>query len=346
MVSASIAFDQIMSFKGSFADHILAEKAHVLSISFLIDSLKKHRGGVGGNIAWSLGLLGEPSALVGSVGEDFAEYRATLEEVGVETGGVVVVPEEYTASGFMSADMHGNQIASFYPGAMSASRDIDISDAANAAEYVIVGAHDPEGMMRHVREVAASRARLLFDPSQQIPILTGEQLAEGIDLADIVVANDYEYSMIGKKAGLALDDIERRVDMLVITYGENGSEVRAGGDRVHIPVAPLTAWSIRPARRCLPRRLDQGPADGSRARRRRADRGAGGDLPDRALRNPGAAVYPSGVHRPLRGVVPRLRGPAQPGGLHRHRSGEGARTVDRRDFHAIATPDVAPPAVA
>jgi len=105
---------------------------------------------------------------------------------------------------------------------------------------VIVGAHDPEGMMRHVREVAASRARLLFDPSQQIPILTGEQLAEGIDLADIVVANDYEYSMIGKKAGLALDDIERRVDMLVITYGENGSEVRAGGDRVHIPVAPLT----------------------------------------------------------------------------------------------------------
>jgi adenosine kinase len=93
--------------------------------------------------------------------------------------------------------------------------------------------------MRHVREVAASRARLIFDPSQQIPILTGEQLAEGIDLADIVVANDYEFSMIGRKADLSLDDIERRVDMLVITYGENGSEIRAGGERVHIPVAPL-----------------------------------------------------------------------------------------------------------
>lgn len=239
MVSASIAFDQIMSFNGSFTDHILAEKAHVLSVSFLIDSLKKHRGGVGGNIAWSLGLLGEPSMLVGSVGEDFSEYRTTLESVGVDTSGVVVVPDDYTASGFLNADMHGNQIVSFYPGAMSASRDIDISEAANAAEYAIVGAHDPEGMMRHVREVAASPARLIFDPSQQIPILTGEQLAEGIDLADVVVANDYEFSMIGRKAELSLDDIERRVDMLVVTYGENGSEIRTGGERVHIPVAPL-----------------------------------------------------------------------------------------------------------
>lgn len=239
VVSASIAFDQIMSFNGSFTDHILAEKAHVLSVSFLIDSLKKHRGGVGGNIAWSLGLLCEPSALVGSVGEDFAEYRTTLEGVGVDTSGVIVVPGDYTASGFLNADMHGNQIVSFYPGAMSKSRDIDITEAANDAEYALVGAHDPEGMMRHVREVAASRARLIFDPSQQIPILTGEQLAEGVDLADIVVANDYEYSMIGRKTDLSLDDIGRRVDMLVITYGENGSEIRTGGERVQIPVAPL-----------------------------------------------------------------------------------------------------------
>jgi adenosine kinase len=239
VVSASIAFDQIMSFNGSFTDHILAEKAHVLSVSFLIDSLKKHRGGVGGNIAWSLGLLGEPVALIGSVGEDFADYRATLERVGVDTSGVIEVPGDYTASGFLNADLHGNQIVSFYPGAMSKSRDIDISEVANAAEYALVGAHDPEGMMRHVREVAASRARLIFDPSQQIPILTGEQLAEGVDLADVVVANDYEFSMIGRKTDLSLDEIERRVDMLVITYGENGSEIRAGGERVHIPVAPL-----------------------------------------------------------------------------------------------------------
>ena len=238
MVSASIAFDQIMSFNGSFKDHILAEKAHVLSVSFLIDSLKKHRGGVGGNIAYSLGILGEPSALVGSVGEDFSEYRQVLEDVGVNTESVVEVVGDYTASGFMNADLHGNQIVSFYPGAMWKSREIDVTPICNAAEYGIVGAHDPEGMMRHVRQVAASSAKLVFDPSQQIPILSGENLAEGVELADVMVANDYEYSMIERKTGLSIDDVQRRVELTVITYGDKGSEIRFEGERVQIPIAP------------------------------------------------------------------------------------------------------------
>src|SRR5699024_2686098 len=157
-----------------------------------------------------LGLLGERSLLVGAVGEDFEEYRSLLEGVGVDTSGVVEVPEEYTASGFLNADMHGNQIVSFYPGAMSKSREIDVTDAANRADYALVGAHDPEGMMLHVRQIAASKAKLIFDPSQQIPILTGENLAEGVELADIMVANDYEYSMIERKSGLSLEDIQRR----------------------------------------------------------------------------------------------------------------------------------------
>lgn len=237
-MSASIAFDHIMSFNGSFKDHILAEKAHVLSVSFLIDSLKRHRGGVGGNIAYSLGLLGEPSALVGSVGEDFADYRAVLDSLGVDTSGVVVVDSEYTAQGFLSADLHGNQIVSFYPGAMWKSREIDVTDVADAAAYGLVGAHDPEGMMRHVRQIADSGAKLVFDPSQQIPILTGENLTEGIEAADVMIANDYEFSMIERKTGLSLDDMHRRVELLVITYGEEGSEIRAGNDTVRIPVVP------------------------------------------------------------------------------------------------------------
>jgi adenosine kinase len=230
-----------MSFNGSFKDHILAEKAHVLSVSFLIDSLKKHRGGVGGNISYSLGLLGEPSALIGSVGEDFADYRAVLERLGVDTSGVVEVPGEYTASGFMNADLHGNQIVSFYPGAMSRSREIDVTEVANSVRYALVGAHDPEGMMLHVRQIAGSRAKLVFDPSQQIPILTGENLTEGIEAADVMVANDYEYSMIERKTGLSLEDIERRVELMVITYGAQGSELRLGGDRARIPISPAQA---------------------------------------------------------------------------------------------------------
>ncbi len=237
-MSASIAFDHIMSFNGSFKDHILADKAHVLSVSFLIDSLKKHRGGVGGNIAYSLGLLGEPVALVGSVGEDFGEYRSVLDHYSVDTSGVVEVEDELTATGFLSADLHGNQIVSFYPGAMWKSREIDLTDAANRAVYGIVGAGDPDGMMLHTRQIASSSAKLVFDPSQQIPVLTSDQLTEGIEAADIMFANDYEYSMIERKTGLSIEDIRQRVELTVVTYGEQGSEIRHGDERVRIPIAP------------------------------------------------------------------------------------------------------------
>ena len=227
-----------MSFSGSFKDHILAEKAHVLSVSFLVDSLKKQRGGVGGNIAYSLGLLGKPSALVGTVGEDFADYREAIAAVGVDTSGVIEIEGELTASGFLNADLHGNQIVAFYPGAMSQSREINITPYAANAEWGVVGAGDPEAMMRHSREIADTECKLVFDPSQQIPILTGEQLAEGIERSDMVVANDYEYAMIERKTGLTVDDIGRQTEILVITYGEQGSEIRQGGERFAIPIAP------------------------------------------------------------------------------------------------------------
>ncbi|CAN5314615.1 MAG: carbohydrate kinase family protein [Chloroflexia bacterium] len=240
VISASIAFDHIMSFSGSFRDHILADKAHVLSVSFLLDSFKKQRGGVGGNIAYSLGLLGEPSALVGTVGEDFADYRAALTSLGVDTSGVIEVEGELTASAFMNADLHGNQIASFYPGAMSASREIDISPYIKDASWGIVSAGDPEAMIRHSREIAGSQCKLVFDPSQQIVILTGEQLAHGIELSDLVVGNDYEYGMMERKTGLGLGDIEQRADIMVVTFGDQGSEIRSAGERVMIPIAPAT----------------------------------------------------------------------------------------------------------
>lgn len=239
VVSASIAHDYVMSFSGSFKDHILAEKAHVLSVSFLIDSLKKQRGGVGGNIAFSLGMLGEPVSLVGTVGVDFFEYRDAMNSLGlVDTTGVVEIEGEFTASAFMNADLHGNQIAAFYPGAMSHSREIDITPFAAGTEYGVVSAGDPQAMMFHARQIAATGSKLVFDPSQQIVILSGDDLAEGVELASVAVGNDYEFGMLEKKSGLTIDDIEKKCDVTVITYGERGSEIRAGGDRVTIPVAP------------------------------------------------------------------------------------------------------------
>ena len=236
VVSASIAFDHIQQFGGSFKDHILADKAHVISVSFLLDSLKHQRGGVGGNMAYNLALLGVPVALVGAVGSDFGPYREALEDIGVDLTLVTEVDDDLTASAYMNADMAGNQIASFYPGPGALTRDMDLTEIAGRADYGIVSAGDPVAMMLHSEQIAKS-GKLVFDPAQQIVILDGEQLSRGIDLAEIVVGNDYEMGMIERKTGMSVADISSKVPMTVVTYGDRGSEIFTGGESVRIPTA-------------------------------------------------------------------------------------------------------------
>lgn len=237
IVSASIAYDHVMSFNGSFRDHILADKAHTLSVSFLLDSLKHQRGGVAGNMAYSMAMLGVPVALVGAVGSDFGPYRAVLEKLGVDLSLVPVIEEDLTSTAYMNADMVGNQIASFYPGAGSHSKDINVSELAGRTRYGIISAGDPVAMIEHAVQIADSGSRLVFDPAQQIVILSGDDLVKGIDLAEIVIGSDYEYGMIERKTGLTVDDIARKVPMTIVTYGERGSEIRTGGESVPIPIA-------------------------------------------------------------------------------------------------------------
>lgn len=237
VVSASIAFDYVMSFNGSFKDHILADKAHVLSVSFLLDSLKQQRGGIGGNMAYSLALLNVPCALVGAVGPDFGSYGDVLEEIGVDLSLVTTIPGDFTSTSFMNADLAGNQIAAFYPGAGNHSSRIDVTDLSRTAEWGIISAAAPDAMIKHAEEIVASGSRLVFDPAQQIVILDGDKLSRGIDIAEVVIGNDYEYGMIERKTGLTIDDIARKVPLAVITYGDRGSEFRAGGEVVSIPIA-------------------------------------------------------------------------------------------------------------
>ncbi|MGC4106494.1 MAG: carbohydrate kinase family protein [Thermomicrobiales bacterium] len=237
IVSASIVYDHVMSFNGSFADHILADKAHVLSVSFLVDSLKHLRGGVAGNMAYSMGLLGVPVALVGAVGPDFGPYRAVLEGLGIDLSHVPVIEGELTSTAYVNADLAGNQIAAFYPGAGGFSKDIDIRDISSGAKYGIISAGDPVAMMDHAAQIAESGAKLIFDPAQQIVILSGEDLSRGLDLASIAIGNDYEFGMIERKTGLTVDDISAKVPMTVVTYGDRGSEIRFNGESVTIPVA-------------------------------------------------------------------------------------------------------------
>lgn len=236
VVSASIAYDHIMHFDGSFKDHILEDKAHVISVSFLLGSLKQQRGGVAGNMGYNMALLGVPVALVGAVGGDFGPYRTVLEELGVDLSHVVQRDEDFTATAYMNADNHGNQIASFYPGPAAASQDVDVTTVSSSARYGIVSAGDPVAMVRHAEQIA-SASKLVWDPAFQIVILSGEQLARGLELAEIAMGNDYEFGMTERKTGLSVDDISRTTPLTVVTYGEQGSEIRANGEAYRIPVA-------------------------------------------------------------------------------------------------------------
>ena len=238
IVSASIAYDLIMTFPGSFQDYILEDKAHVLSISFLFDSLVRKRGGIGGNVAWSLALLGERPLLVGAGGADFAEYRAAVEAVGVDTSLVLDVPDLLTGSSFMMSDRTGNQIAGFYPGASDRAAEIDLAPVAAGASLGIVSATAIDVMNQHARQIAASGAKLVFDPAQQVIAMPGEDIAAGVDLAWMVVGSDYEHGIVTDKTGLTPETMAERVPVVVVTLGANGSRILADGEVHEIPVAP------------------------------------------------------------------------------------------------------------
>jgi adenosine kinase len=237
VISASIAFDYIMSFGGSFADHIIPDKTHVISVSFLVDTLRKQRGGCGGNVAYSLALLGTSSSLVGAVGHDFAQYREAMERLGIDLSAVIQDSNQATATAFMMADRKDNQINSFYPGPSDRAIEIDLTELGNKATFGLVGPTGPTVMCAHAAQLGAAGCRMIYDPAFQIIILSAEELIAGIDAAWALIGNDYEYAMIERKTGLSIDMLESRVELLVVTYGDQGSELRQGGRRVRVPAA-------------------------------------------------------------------------------------------------------------
>lgn len=237
VVSASIAYDYIMHFDGSFADHIHHDKVHTLSVSFLLDSFKRQHGGVGGNMVYNMAMLGVPTALVGTAGQDFGPYHAKLERMGVDLSHVIVNESDFTATAFMNADNVGNQIASFYPGSGPDAQQIDVTGVAKIADYGIISAGDPGAMVLHTDQIAATECKLIYDPAFQIVILTPEQLARGIELADIVIGNDYEWGMMSKKTGMSEDEIAEGKSISIVTLGSRGSEIRANDEHHVIPVA-------------------------------------------------------------------------------------------------------------
>jgi adenosine kinase len=238
VVTGSIAFDYLMSFPGRFTEHFLAEHMERVSLSFLVDSMDKRRGGCAPNIAYTLALLGERPCLMGTAGQDFADYRAWLEAANIDTSLVKQVPDKFTASFFCSTDTENNQIASFYTGAMAHAAELSFRTVKDAG-LVIISPNDPAAMVQYAEECRTLEIPYIFDPGQQCARMSGDELADGVVGATLVIANDYEFELLRQKTGMSESDVLKQAGALVVTRGEHGCSIYRGGDRTDLPaVAP------------------------------------------------------------------------------------------------------------
>jgi adenosine kinase len=250
-VTGSIATDHLMRVPGRFAEQLLADQLAHISLSFLVDDLVIRRGGVGGNIAYAMGVLGGSPLLVGAAGVDFAEYRTWLESNGVDCSAVRVSDSAYTARFVCTTDEDMAQIASFYPGAMSEAREIEIAAVAKAAgdlDLVLVGANDPDAMLRHTDECRLLGIPFAADPSQQLARLSGDDAKKLIQGAKYLFTNEYEWGLLQQKTGLSEEEIRSQVGLRVTTLGAKGVEiVDADGTGSASASCPSAARSTRPA---------------------------------------------------------------------------------------------------
>lgn len=244
-VTGSIATDHLMTFDGRFADSLVVEQLDKISVSFLVNDLQIRRGGVGGNIAFGLGNLGLTPVLIGCAGDDFDDYDAWLRRHGVDTSGVHRSSTQHTARFVCTTDNDMAQMASFYPGAMSEGREVEIAPIAQkhgGFDLVLIGAHDPEGMRRNTEECRRSGIPFVADPSQQLAFADGPFIREIIDGADYLFTNEYESHLTEQKTGWSGEEILDRVGVRVVTRGKDGASIlRKGEEPIHVDVAAISA---------------------------------------------------------------------------------------------------------
>lgn len=239
VVTGSVAYDYLMSFPGRFSEHIVPEQIHQVSLSFLVDSLRKHRGGCAPNIAYNLALLGEVPTVMATVGHDFGEYRDWLEQVGVDTSAIVEVEDEFTSSFFVNTDQDNNQIASFYIGAMGKADSLSFRDLDyGSIEVTIISPNAPTAMVKYAQECKELGVPYIYDPSQQIIRLSGEELLEGMSGAEVLIVNEYEFGMLKNKTGWVESELLALPRTTIVTRGEEGSRIYADEGVLSIPVVP------------------------------------------------------------------------------------------------------------
>src|SRR5262245_6355242 len=223
-----------MSFPGRFTEHLLPEHVHRVSLSFLVDTMDKRRGGCAPNIAYTLALLGERPRLMGTAGQDFGDYRQWLEAAGIDTSLVGEVSDKFTASFFCSTDQDSNQIASFYTGAMANAAELSFRTAGEVT-LTIISPNDPQAMLQYAEECRTLEIPFIFDPGQQCARMSGQELADALKGATVLILNDYELELLRQKTGLDERELIARTNTLVVTRGEDGSTILTADHEVRVP---------------------------------------------------------------------------------------------------------------
>ncbi len=239
LITGSMAYDTIMVFPDSFKNHIIPEKVHILNVCFLVPELRKEFGGCAGNIAYNLNMLGESSLPMATVGEDFKPYRKWLKKCGTNQQCIIEIDDTFTAQAYLTTDMDDNQIIAFHPGAMNHAHQNKITDSMDIS-LAIVAPDGKQAMIEHAEQLHERGTPFFFDPGQGLPMFNADELKRFITIADYLVVNDYESEMLSKNSGLSIDEIASMVDALIITRGAKGSEIYASGQKLDIPVAPIS----------------------------------------------------------------------------------------------------------
>ena len=235
LICGSLAFDTIMSFHGRFSEALLADQLHKINVAFLVPDVRREYGGCAGNIAYNLKLLNGDPLIMATLGQDGAPYVERLNKLGISTRCIRSYEDAYTAQAFITTDESNNQITAFHPGAMSNSHRNKVQDAGGV-KLAIIAPDGRDGMIEHARDCAALGIPFIFDPGQGLPMFSGEELKQFIEMATYVAVNDYEAELLTERTGLTLGEISERVSALIVTRGEQGAEIFTAENRYDIPV--------------------------------------------------------------------------------------------------------------
>jgi adenosine kinase len=240
LICGSLAYDTIMVFRDRFGRHILPDKTHMISVSFTVGDMRREWGGCAGNIAYNLKALGGDPVVMATIGDDGAPYRERLAALGVAADGVRSVPGAFTAQAYIITDLEDNQITAFHPGAMGHSHESRVGDV-EGVRLGIVAPDGRDGMLKHAAEFRAAKIPFVLDPGQAMTLFSGDELVDMIDAATVVAVNDYEARLIAERTGLAIEEIARRVEALVVTLGAEGSRIHVGAATIHVPAVRPSA---------------------------------------------------------------------------------------------------------